>query len=76
MSKNRKRPKLFKAATVLVYAGTRKDSRVAYDYFPHDNPPSANPSLLIPLRDYVDMGSPDEITVTVEPGNTLSKGGA
>ena len=73
MSKTtRKRPKLSKAATVLVYAGTRKDSRVAYNYFAYDTlPPAAVPTLLIPLRDYVDMGSPDEITVTVEPGNTL-----
>lgn len=75
MSK-RKRPKLSKAATVLVYAGTRKDSRVQYAYHPSDAPPSATPLVLIPLRDYVDMGSPDEITVTVEPGNTLSGGGA
>lgn len=79
MPKNRKRPKLSKAAAVLVYAGARKDSRVAYHYFDvayhyfdyDDLPPAAVPTLLIPLRDYVDMGRPDEITVTVEPGNTL-----
>ena len=72
MSKpNRKRPKLSKAAAVLVYAGARKDSRITYNYIDGDLPATAMPTMLIPLKDYVDMGRPDEITVTVEPGNTL-----
>ncbi len=72
MSKMRKRPKLSGAAAVLVYAGARNDSRVTYKFLGDDElPPAARPSVVIPLRDYTDMGSPDEITVTVWPGNTL-----
>lgn len=62
---------LTKSATVLDYAGVVGDG-VKFTYT-DDDTGEVTKGLVLPWADWTDMGQPVEVTVTIEPGNTLKE---